>query len=650
MVLGIVVLLATPNGVTVQVAPGIAGETASVSVDGAGFAFGQTVYAPFGEVAAEVSAPGFISERVTIDPGRHRFVSVTLQEASGRLIARAHPVLDDTRWYLGNTLVEVAKGISVEVEPGPHTLVADHPFYLRETKTIEIGRGAKKTITLALSPVAGRLEITSVPPGAEIRIAGARRGASPGTYDLAGGVYEVLLRHPGYRLTKDTIQITNARPQVSRSYTLAREDATVSFRLAPPGGHLLLDGRRLAKVERVRVDALVEHEAVYVKPGYLSTSVRFTLKPGEHAEKALSLVADIGKVVVQSTPKAAVHVNGRAVGSTPITLPLPALEHEISFTRKGYRGVVRKVMPTSRKTRTVSVKLKSELEARLAETPEVYRLFSDIVMRRFIPGRTGSGRFTMGAPRGEKGRRANEFVRKVRLARVFYVSLHEVTAGQYAAFKAGKASGGAGSSLPATGVSWIDAVRFCNWLSRKEGLKPFYRLQGGRVQSINTRTDGYRLPTEAEWEWLARRAGRQAPVRFVWGNAGTVPKGAGNLADESAKTQVPSYIPRYTDGFAGTAPVGSFPLDKAGLHDLSGNVSEWVHDWYDLLLPRGKGVGVDPLGPPSGPTHVIKGSSWRSASLTEIRGAFRDTAASGRKDLGFRIARYLYGGEDVSKQ
>jgi formylglycine-generating enzyme required for sulfatase activity len=250
-------------------------------------------------------------------------------------------------------------------------------------------------------------------------------------------------------------------------------------------------------------------------------------------------------------------------------------------------------------------------------------------------------RVFMGAPRHEKGQRANEFQREVVLEKPFYVSLHEVTEAQYSQFKKG---GGGPGKLPVTSVSWENAAAFCNWLSDKEGIEPFYRFSNGRYDGFNAASDGYRLPSEAEWEWLARKAGRPKQTRFPWGDDQVIPPLSGNFADETARGSVEFYIPNYNDGFAKLAPVGSYNRDKGGLFDLAGNVSEWVHDYYSLVPPRKNAVEYDPFGATDGSNRVVKGANWRSGTLTELRASFREGAVEGREDLGFRVARYLYGG------
>jgi formylglycine-generating enzyme required for sulfatase activity len=190
---------------------------------------------------------------------------------------------------------------------------------------------------------------------------------------------------------------------------------------------------------------------------------------------------------------------------------------------------------------------------------------------------------------------------------------------------------------PVVNVGWQDAAAFCNWLSEQEGLAPAYANKGGRLAPVVPATNGYRLPTEAEWEWTARGLGGMR--KYPWGDSLPVPPGAGNFADRSAQALVPLTIPDFDDGFAATAPVGSFAAGPAGLYDLGGNVAEWTHDLY-TVQPASTVVAVDPVASGDGPLRVIRGSSWKSSAVTELRLAHRDYGDGKRNDLGFRIARY----------
>ena len=124
------------------------------------------------------------------------------------------------------------------------------------------------------------------------------------------------------------------------------------------------------------------------------------------------------------------------------------------------------------------------------------------------------------------------------------------------------------------------------------------------------------------------------------GKSAPPPDDAGNFADITAQSYLGEIMFNYDDGYLGTAPVATFNPNQYAIHDMAGNVSEWVHDYYGALGSIG-GVEVDPLGPLAGQFHTIRGSSWAHGSITELRLSFRDFGEEPRDDLGFRVARYL---------
>jgi formylglycine-generating enzyme required for sulfatase activity len=111
----------------------------------------------------------------------------------------------------------------------------------------------------------------------------------------------------------------------------------------------------------------------------------------------------------------------------------------------------------------------------------------------------------------------------------------------------------------------------------------------------------------------------------------------------SATQILPLVLVTYSDGFPVSAPPGSFAANAVGLFDLGGNVAEWVQDYYAVEAPPVGDVPLveDPLGAGTGEFHVVRGSSWRSATKTDLRLAYRDYSRDARDDVGFRIARSL---------
>jgi len=168
---------------------------------------------------------------------------------------------------------------------------------------------------------------------------------------------------------------------------------------------------------------------------------------------------------------------------------------------------------------------------------------------------------------------------------------------------------------PVVNVSWYDAVRFCNWLSIANGREAVYKISDDNTVEWDRTKKGFRLPTEAEWEYVARgNDGRKYP----WGNEPPDPTRA-NYSDGSPKTTMP----------VGNYPAGAGPF---GHLDLAGNVWEWCYDWYANYVAK----DVDnPIGSKKGQFRVLRGGSW-----DDLRCADRDYGHPGlnNDDHGFRVA------------
>ena len=108
----------------------------------------------------------------------------------------------------------------------------------------------------------------------------------------------------------------------------------------------------------------------------------------------------------------------------------------------------------------------------------------------------------------------------------------------------------------------------------------------------------------------------------------------------TSRRLLPSTLAGYDDGYPATAPVRSFTPNPIGIYNLGGNAAEWVHDIYTIYASASGVVDRDPVGPREGELHVIRGSSWQDATVTELRLAYRDYGRKPRADVGFRIARY----------
>jgi formylglycine-generating enzyme required for sulfatase activity/serine/threonine protein kinase len=250
------------------------------------------------------------------------------------------------------------------------------------------------------------------------------------------------------------------------------------------------------------------------------------------------------------------------------------------------------------------------------------------------------GEFLMGSPDDDKEAKDDEKPQhRVRVS-PFYLGATEVTQAQYRAVMgnnpshfsstgAGKRqiAGQATDSYPVENVSWFDAIRFCNAMSRRDRLAPYY-AKGGRSAPQDVRIPslagtGYRLPTEAEWEF-ACRAG--TTTRYFFGEG---PPKLGEYAWYEGNSR------------SMTHPVAVKHPNGLGLYDIYGNVWEWCWDWHLEGYARNSPF-IDPQGPLLGSCRVGHGGSW-AHDPNGCRSATRDyTAPVGRdKNLGFRVARNL---------
>jgi formylglycine-generating enzyme required for sulfatase activity len=224
------------------------------------------------------------------------------------------------------------------------------------------------------------------------------------------------------------------------------------------------------------------------------------------------------------------------------------------------------------------------------------------------------GSFMMGSPASEAGRDSDETQHQVTVGSC-YMGKYEVSQKEYQALMGTNPSYFKGDNLPVENVTWYDAVNCCNALSRKEGLTPAYTVSGTNV-TWNRSANGYRLPTEAEWEY-ACRAGTTTPY-----SSGSSVGSAGWYGSNNGST---------------THPVGTKQANAWGLHDMHGNVWEWCWDWYGAYS---SGAQTDPMGASSGTYRVSRGGGW-AYDGQNLRSALRGdhTPSGSYYDLGFRLLR-----------
>ena len=250
--------------------------------------------------------------------------------------------------------------------------------------------------------------------------------------------------------------------------------------------------------------------------------------------------------------------------------------------------------------------------------------------------RVASGQFILGSPPDEPGRDEDERLHLVTFTRSFFISDHEVTQAEWRALMGWNNSDYLAENRPVEKVTWFDCVEFCNRKSRAAGFGVAYTItnpqtSGHHIIAATVAWDrnatGYRLPTEAEWEYACRATSLPA---FCNGEISELECGV-----DSNLTVVGWYC-----GNAGTsthAVKGKQP-NSWNLYDMHGNVWEWCWDWY---APYASAGVIDPAGGASGSTRVLRGGAW-NYNATYCRSAYRRSDASpgySYHDIGVRLVR-----------
>jgi len=531
----------------------------------------------------------------------------------------------------------------VELEAGEHLVRVEADGYLDFTTSVTLeGGGFARTLEVALTPRWAPVTFASEPAGAMVRAGGRSLGRTPLTASLKDGTYRIEMDLAGYKAFGGSLTVVANEPQSYRLVRLERKDPVLAVRSEPAGASVEVDGTYQGRTPLdLRLPA-GSHQVEISKAGHEPASRQVRLGPGERKELTFTLTARTGEVEVVASPAdAQLFVDGEARGAANQTLHLPAVPHRIEVRKEGFETWRTDVTPRPGFPQSLRAELQTKEQARTA------------ALTATVPSPQGremvlvrGGRFAMGAPRREPGRRANETIREVELSRPYYLAVKEITNREYHEFHASHSSGSVGpynltaDDNPVVRVRWEDAARYCNWLSTKESLPPAYELVNGEMVAAEPMTTGYRLPTEAEWAWAARYPDGHTALKYPWGMALPVAAESGNYADASARALLSDAVSGYNDTYPVTAPPGKFPPNALGLFDMGGNVAEWVHDLYAMRPPGAGSLERDPTGPEEGEMHVIRGSSWMDDSASELRLSYRDYGNDARPDVGFRIARY----------
>jgi formylglycine-generating enzyme required for sulfatase activity len=636
-------LLFTSKSIQFEVQPG---GPDSLSVEGGWFKLplGERTLMRQGRYTVHVSKEGYydVAQDFEVDEAPSRTIRIELRKLPGQLTISTDPPVDAIV-TVDEAKVGRAPYGPLELEPGTHSVTVTAERYLPYAERLQVpGLGKVQQLEVQLVPQWANVDISSNPAGAAVFQGTTRIGETPMRLELLEGNHSLSLISDGFKAWDGTIETVANEDQVLPTVQLEPANAQLQVNSIPRGANVTVNGRyRGQSPVTIALSPDINYEIGLSKAGYGTTVRRIRLEAAASEEITIDLTAKVGELTVAAVPgDATVYIDGRARGTGTVTLKLSSAPHRLEVKRAGYQTFSRMVTPRPGYPQNIPVRLLSEAEIAAQSVASTIQNPQGQILRRVEPGG-----FTMGTSRAQQGRRANEVIVPVMLTRPFYIGVKEVTNREFRRFRENHDSRGdihaslAGDMNPVVNVTWDEAVEYCNWLSTQEGLPLAYKKVFERWQPVQPTPNGYRLPTEAEWVWAVRYQGRSNATTFPWGPRMPPRRDSGNYAGKSANALVPSILPGYDDGYASTAPVGTFPANALGIFDGGGNVAEWVQDYYSVPTPGQTEPLKDPQGPSRGANRVIRGSSWMHAGIMELRMGYRDFGNRGRPDVGFRMVK-----------
>lgn len=481
-------------------------------------------------------------------------------------------------------------------------------------------------VEAALVALPSSVTVRTQPEGARVFINDVDVGLSPVTIDATeeSGNYVVAVSYEGYRSEGQSFHLDLGAHKVVDFGALVARSAELGFEVTFANAAELeipklmsdleveFDGQRLQYgSELFKTVSEGEHTVRLLHPYYVTEPQMITMADGvdQTLTYAMSPLPAQVELVLPAGLVADIRVNQAEVTMLDGTIAVAANQlAEVELRIKDYLTMVRRyeLKPNERAVWNVApVKIPGPEPGAEWTLPYLALKLSWIA----------AGQFTMGSPRQETGRLPNEGPQvSVRFSRGFWAGTYEVTQAQYHKVMGGNSSN---ARLPVDSVAWEDAKLYCRMITDQE--RAAGRLPDGYV---------YRLPTEAEWEYLARSGSDSS---FAFGNRADPSdgnfRGIYPVSGESVANAPDHY---------GSLPVGSYSPNAYGLHDTHGNVAEWTLDRYNGRLPGG--TSVDPRPREEGRRVTVRGGSWEDFAV-RVRCAARDEVRADTTSdaIGFRV-------------
>jgi len=592
------------------------------------------------EVTARAQGYYNLIQQVEVGDESNQEQSLVLEAMPGIITVAIEPEIN-AEVYLDGIFINETP-VETNLSAGSYLLEIKKLGYLDLIDELDIeGAGNEQNFYYELILDQSEVRITSNPVGAEVYIDNDFFGVTPITAVTNSGSHVIQYNKMGYESQTVSIYLEPEEIVELAVVNLDQQQISLNITSNPDAASILVNGSFIGVTPYIyEYPEGQEIELIISKLGY--EQQQFIPNKMDSLSESLSvnLVPELAQVEVTGGPSGAeISIDGQVIGIAPLVFDVLALPHMLGISLDGY--IEQEYQFSAQKDERYVWQYDLDLKNPL--TGDGYRLFYETSlsqqMRLVLPAS-----FEMGSSRREQGRRSNEVIRNVIISQPYYLGIKEVTNAEYRTFNPNYSSGSfAGISLnednqPVVGLEWNEVAEYLNWLSIMDELQPVYEFIAGVYRPILPLRNGYRLPTEAEWDRASRLDAEDQVNTFGWGNSYPPDDRQANIADISSGNIFNVIVNNYSDGYVVTSEVGKFAPNSWGLFDLDGNVSEWVQDFYEVPVVTETEV-IDPMGPLDGRFHVYRGPNWRSGGISEIRLSYRGFSDQSHDYIGFRIAK-----------
>ena len=487
-------------------------------------------------------------------------LDITLKPNFGYVKITSEPE-SDADVFIDDKRNGVTPFTSDKLPSGTHIVEVVKDMYKSTRKEVTVRDGETETVTITMEPNFAEPVFTCSDAEAEIWINGEKKGTGKWTGRLPAGPYKVKTTKPSHKEIEKSMTL-----KAGDNSTITLDPPTpiygrISVNSTPFEADIYLDGKKMGLTPKLLNNILIgSHELRIEKKGCAAVTRTVKVDEGKTAEISVDLPTG-ETITLKSNPTGAtIYIDGENSGTAPVTQTLSYGSHNIKAEKDGVT-----------KEMTVTVKEKGETEWTLnvRKGPQTETITVNGVSFKMVY--VEGGTFTMGCT-SEQGSDCYDDEKPSHEVTVsdFSIGETEVTQALWKAVMGSNPSAFKGDNLPVEQVSWNDCHEFMKKLNKLTGKK-------------------FRLPTEAEWEYAARKGNKSRGYKYSGSN--TIGYVAWYINNSSAETHA----------------VKGKRANELGLYDMSGNVYEWCGDWYGNYSGSSQ---TDPTGPSSGSYRVIRSGSW----------------------------------------